>query len=99
MPAGQVNATSTLPAPSIFYAYATRFEDDPFAGRRALDRHDAFVTTSALTLTVRALPEANRPADFTGAVGEFVVSADAAPRIADFDDVIRSNSGLYNRAS
>jgi hypothetical protein len=58
-----------IPAPRLRYAYGTQFKEDFVHGRIALDRRDAFVSGSPLTLKVRALPEEGRPRVFTGAVG------------------------------
>ena len=67
-------------APLMRFAHATRFEDDFAEGRRALDRRDALVRGRGARLTVRALPEEGRPADFTGALGRFTLRAEAEPR-------------------
>jgi hypothetical protein len=71
----------TLAAPTLRFAWSTRFEDDFVGGRVALDRQDSSVQGNALTLPVRALPEEGRPPDFGGAVGRFEVEArvDEAP--------------------
>jgi hypothetical protein len=69
-----------LAAPTIRFAFATKFEEDFLEGRRPLDRRDALVHGEAFALRVRALPEEGRPAGFTGAVGRFTVAATAAPR-------------------
>ena len=78
-----------VPAPVLGYAYATRFEEGLLAGRVALDRVDAFVTGRPVELRVSALPEAGRPADFTGAVGTFSIEADAVPRAIDLGESLR----------
>lgn len=69
----------TVPAPTVRYAYATRFDDDPILGRLAGDRLDAVATGAARTLHVVGLPAAGRPAAFSGAVGAFTVTASASP--------------------
>lgn len=58
------------------YAFASGFTDDFLSGRQPVDRHEASVFSEAPQWTVRALPQADRPADFTGAVGQFVVSGE-----------------------
>ncbi|MHC4342357.1 MAG: BatD family protein [Planctomycetota bacterium] len=66
-----------IPAPRLRYAYGTQFKEDFIHGRIALDRRDAFVTGTPLTLEIRALPEKGRPQGFTGAVGRsFTVLAE-----------------------
>ena len=69
-----------IPAPLLRFAYATRFEEDFLGGRVAADRRDAAVYGRSLTLTILALPEEGRPPEFTGAVGDFSVRAEAEPR-------------------
>lgn len=64
----------------VRFAYATRFDDDFVRGRVPVDRVDAYVRSLPLVLHVRGLPDANRPADFTGGAGRFTVRAEAAPR-------------------
>jgi len=70
----------TLAPAHLRFAYATRFRNDAFGERTPEDRRDEIVTGQALVLKVQALPEAGRPADFTGAVGRFRVHSEAAPR-------------------
>jgi hypothetical protein len=76
-------------APALLrFAYATKFDDDFVRGRVPLDRVDVYVTSLPLALEVRALPDLGRPAEFTGAVGRFTVSADVSPReLAAGDEV------------
>ncbi|NOT31623.1 MAG: hypothetical protein HOP15_14345 [Planctomycetes bacterium] len=69
-----------LAAPLMRFAHATHFVDDFAEGRRALDRRDVLVRGRDARLTVRALPEQGRPAEFTGAVGRFTLRAEAEPR-------------------
>lgn len=64
-----------LPEALLRFAYGTRFEDDLLSGRVALDRRDARVRSAPLTLRIEPLPEADRPPEFTGAVGRFSVRA------------------------
>lgn len=70
--------TSTIAPVELRYAFATRFDDDFLRGRQPLDRHEHSVRSAPLALRVRALPVAGRPPGFTGAVGEFAVTATAA---------------------
>lgn len=69
-----------LPAPSMRFAHATRFEDDFVQGRRALDRRDVLVRGHAARLVVQGPPQAERPPDFSGAIGSFTLRAEAEPR-------------------
>lgn len=69
-----------IPAPALRFVYATRFDDDFVRGRTAADRSEARIVGAPRTLRVLALPEAGRPAEFSGAVGRFTVTADAAAR-------------------
>ena len=64
-----------LTAPLLRFAYGTRFREDVFRGRVPEDRRDAVVRGAALVLRVEALPEDERPLDFSGAVGSFTVQA------------------------
>jgi hypothetical protein len=66
----------TIPSTELHYAYATRFDEDFVQGRVALDRLDASVRGAPLVLTILALPEKDRPADFGGAVGTFTITAE-----------------------
>lgn len=50
---------------------------DPFAGPSATPVNLAI---APVTLTIRAIPEAGRPADFSGAVGQFEFAMDVRPR-------------------
>ena len=78
-----------LPAPSLRYAYGTRFAEDFINGRVAVDRHEVTVTGGALRLTILPLPEEGRPAGFTGAVGSFLISAKVAPREVDAGAILK----------
>lgn len=73
----------TLAAPVVRYVLATRFREDFFEGRVPVDRREESTRGAPVTIEVRALPEAGRPAGFTGAVGQFTVAAEAAPRTVD----------------
>ena len=81
--------TLALPAPALRLAHATRFRQDPFAGRVPEDRVDSLVRGAPLELTVRPLPELGRPAGFTGAVGPLELSADASPRALRAGETLR----------
>jgi hypothetical protein len=62
------------------FAHATRFEDDFVQGRVPVDRKDVVVRGERARLVVLSLPEEGRPADFSGAIGRFSLSAGAEPR-------------------
>lgn len=69
-----------LPAPLLAFAYATRFEESLVRGRAPVDRVDAYVKGQPLALAIRPWPTEGRPKEFTGAVGNLSVRAEAAPR-------------------
>jgi len=62
------------------YAHASRFAVDFFGDRVPEDRSDAEAAPDAVEFEVLPLPDANRPPDFSGAVGSLRVSATAEPR-------------------
>ena len=64
----------SVSAPTLRFAYADRFETDLVGGRVAVDRKDAVVRGGVASVRVLPLPEADRPAEFSGAVGRFTVS-------------------------
>lgn len=69
--------TIALAAPSVRFAWGTKFDEDFVHGRVALDRRDATVSGAAASIEVRALPEDGHPAGFRGAIGRFDVAATA----------------------
>jgi len=78
-----------IPAPALRFAYATRFRDDLINGRVPKDRFDAMVRGRTLELLIRPLPVEGRPAEFTGAVGDFVVNAEADRHDLDVGESFR----------
>ncbi|MEM9802953.1 MAG: hypothetical protein AAGA20_21695, partial [Planctomycetota bacterium] len=64
-----------LPAPSVRFATATRFEEDLVRGRVPLDRTESVARGEATELAVNALPEVGRPIEFEGAIGAFELLA------------------------
>lgn len=78
-----------IDAPTLRFAWASRFEDDLVAGDVPLDRRDVTVAGAPLALRVLPLPEEGRPAGFTGAVGSFTVEADANPRDVAVGEPVR----------
>lgn len=77
----------TLPPAEVRFAWATRFVDDFVSGRMPVDRREARVASGPVPLTVRPVPEP-APEGYTGAVGRFVVRADAAPRAVDAGEIL-----------
>lgn len=63
---------------------------DPFFGRffNQGDQKQVSVTTDAAEIEVLPLPEQNKPADFSGAVGDFTLSATAGPTNVTVGDPI-----------
>ncbi len=62
------------------------------------------IQSAAETLKVLALPQANRPADFSGAVGQFEIEASASPTSVNVGDPITlrlkiSGTGNFDRVS
>lgn len=65
----------TLPAAELRFSWAARFVED-FIGERVPEgRQDVTVTSDPLRLEVVELPDAGRPANFTGVVGDVAVTA------------------------
>lgn len=69
-----------LAAPLARFAYASRFVDDFLNGKTPADRTLGCVFGDAHEIVVRTLPTENRPIDFSGAVGEFSISASVAEK-------------------
>ncbi|MEW6741545.1 MAG: hypothetical protein AB1486_02205 [Planctomycetota bacterium] len=69
-----------IPESRLRFAYATRFQEDFINGRVPVDRREMFVQGVSRTLHIEVLPEEGRPPEFTGAVGQFSVQAEAEPR-------------------
>jgi len=65
---------------------------------------DVTIQSGAETLKVLPLPQANRPADFSGAVGQFEIEASAAPTSVNVGDPITlrlkvNGTGNFDRVS
>lgn len=58
-----------LAAPRLRFTFASRFLDDLMHGRMPADETTVTIAGQPRTIAVRPLPEAGRPAGFTGAVG------------------------------
>ncbi len=68
-----------LSAPSLSFAYATRFRDDFVSGRVPEDRRDVVITGEPLEIEILPLPDEGRPPASWGLVGLFSVSASIEP--------------------
>jgi hypothetical protein len=64
-----------LGALQMRYAFATQFEESLFTGRSPRDRSDAVVQSDSLQIQITSLPLDNPPIGFSGAIGQFEVSA------------------------
>lgn len=64
----------------------------PFGGIFGEDMRPTQVASDPVTLTVLPLPEEGRPAEFSGAVGEFTLDVDVSPREVDVGDPITVKS-------
>ena len=54
---------------------------DPLGFTKSTDLAHDIITSNQYIMHIRPLPEAGRPADFSGAVGLFVVASDAQPAV------------------
>jgi hypothetical protein len=54
---------------------------DPLGFTKSTDLAHDMITSNQYIMHIRPLPEAGRPADFSGAVGLYVVAADAQPAV------------------
>jgi hypothetical protein len=78
------------------------FGNDPFGGGR--ERRELPVATGPRTVKVRPLPEAGRPADFSGGIGRFRIAAKASPTEVAVGDpltleVTVTGEGSFDRLS
>lgn len=64
----------------------------PFGGIFGEDMRPTTVASDPVTLTVLPLPEQGRPADFSGAVGDFTLDVSVSPRTVDVGDPITVKS-------
>jgi hypothetical protein len=69
----------SLAGPKLRFRYATKFREDFINGRIAEDSIDAIARADSVDVVVRPVPEAGRPAAFTGGVGDFEVRAEVTP--------------------
>lgn len=66
-----------IPEPILRFSHTTRFVDSFLNGRVPADSQNSSVTGTSLVLKIEPLPEVGRPREFTGAVGQFSVDAQA----------------------
>ncbi|MBK8976105.1 MAG: BatD family protein [Planctomycetes bacterium] len=65
----------TIPPAKVVVHWAERFRDDFLLGRTPEQVRQETVTSEPVDATIAPLPDADRPADFGGAVGTFTVRA------------------------
>ena len=75
-----------LGTPSLRFAFASQYRADVLGRAVAIDRVEARVLGPRLSRSVLPLPEANRPPEFTGAIGHFAISTDFGQRVVDEGD-------------
>ncbi len=78
-----------LEFPTSWLEFARVEESSDFFARRREKVESYFVKCEPLMIEVVELPEAGRPADFGGAIGNFSVRASATPRDVDAGDSIK----------
>jgi hypothetical protein len=92
--------TLRIECPRLVFARGLSFTDDFLSGRTATERRDAFVAGTALEIAIAPLPEADRPREFSGSVGEFELEArcevggDAARTTARLELTLRGDGDL-----
>ena len=91
--------TLAIPPLAMRFAYATRFRESLLEGRVADERIEASVTGPPLELRILPLPEAGRPAEFTGAVGSFSVRAQADPRDLEAGESLKLELRIEGRGN
>jgi len=69
-------ADVTVPAPTLRFAHAERFEEGFVGDRVAIDPVFVALAGEPLRVAVEPLPGADRPAEFDGAVGSYAVHAE-----------------------
>jgi len=72
--------TLNLPQARLRFAFATRFGEALFQDSVAEDRAEAYVLSAARALTILPLPEVDRPAGFSAAVGQFALRTEVSAR-------------------
>lgn len=68
-----------LPPPRLRLVYATEFREDFLAGRVPVELRELEAQAAPLALEILPLPEAGRPAEFSGGVDRFTLEARLEP--------------------
>lgn len=68
--------------------------NDPFLGRQQGSRRTLTLTSNNVSLNVKELPAEGRPADFSGAVGDFEIELQASPVSLNAGDPIAVEIGI-----
>lgn len=89
----RVSGTIELPKSTVSGQAATgrRVRSGSFFGGSAPEYETVVVAAEPMTLTVKPLPEAGRPDNFTGLVGQYRVAATASPTTVNVGDPITLN--------
>ncbi|MCF6284504.1 MAG: BatD family protein [Candidatus Hydrogenedentes bacterium] len=92
--------TLTLPKSTVSAQAATgrRVRTRSFFGGSREEFAPVVVTAESVTLTVKPLPDEGKPADFSGLVGDFTVSASASPTTVNVGDPITLKVSLGGSA-
>lgn len=76
------------------------FNDDDIFGSPAFSSVQQMKATAApLELTVKPLPAAGKPADFSGAVGSFQFTAEGSPKLVKVDDPLTMKLNVTGRGN
>ena len=81
--------TITIPAPSVRWAWSSRFEDDALGGRRALERREESATGAEGSIEVLPVPTEGRPATWAGAIGRYSIHASVSATEVELGGSIR----------
>lgn len=81
--------TGKIEIPTSFFEFGTVVERRDFFQTRREKGETYFANAPALSIEVVPLPEAGRPLDFSGAIGQFAVKASAEPRDVDAGESIK----------
>ncbi len=108
--AGSATLDLSMPVTALIRVHANRphgmggLFDDPFFDQAfgAMVQKQLTLRNDPLTLQVLPLPDEDRPADFSGAVGDFSIAADVSPRTAAEGDPLTlkftvSGHGSFDR--
>jgi hypothetical protein len=72
---------------------------DPFGFSRSTNLAHGTITSNGYVMHVVPLPEAGRPAHFSGAVGQFVVASDAQPEVVTMGQPVTLTFGVRGRGN